>query len=107
MFGDIAGNVNILTFLSPKVSLYDKIYKPLKRSLEISWDHLGAHKEFISFYSINVINQVVIQSIKFIQFNRTLIVSTGNQQKSLIIIDPESKKKEYLFNLHDVRFKNL
>ena len=60
------------------------------------------HEQFIEFSSILVSNGNMIESIKFIPFNRTLVISTTSYTKSLIILDPESKKKEYNFSLYDV-----
>lgn len=37
-YGDNVGNVNIITFLAPTVSMFDRSYKSTKRVVEISWN---------------------------------------------------------------------
>ncbi|CAF1039524.1 unnamed protein product, partial [Brachionus calyciflorus] len=106
-FGDESGRLNIITFKYPHIGFFDKTKNKKSHSaLEIGWkvDRDGRfedHEDFIQYSNILVSSGNLIESLKFIPFNKTIVVSTASYNKSLVILDPESKKKEYTFSLYD------
>lgn len=68
--------------------------------------YLSLHREFLESTTISVFKDDLIKNIKYMPENKTVIVSSGNYSKSVMILDPELKRKEYVFNLEKVRFTN-
>ena len=55
---------------------------------------------------LQLVHNDYVRSIKFNKFNKTIISSSSDMKKPLIIMDPEGKKKTYIFELGKVtKFK--
>lgn len=64
--------------------------------------YLSLHSEFIGVTVVNVFQDDLVKNLKYMPENRTIVVSSGNLTKSVVIVDPELKRKEYVFNLEKV-----
>ena len=51
---------------------------------------------------LELVHNDYVRSIKFNKFNKTIISSSSDMKKPLIIMDPEGKKKTYIFELGKV-----
>lgn len=63
---------------------------------------LVLHRQFIEVTTICAFKDDLIKNVKYMNENKTVIVSSGNLSKSVMIIDPELKRKEYVFCLEKV-----
>lgn len=63
---------------------------------------MALHDDFLEVTIINVFKEDLIKSIKYMPENKTVAVSSGNYTKTVVIVDPELKRKEYVFYLEKV-----
>ncbi|MBN3313526.1 WDR49 protein, partial [Atractosteus spatula] len=100
LWGDDAGNVNVLWFLHPHSGMFETPFTEEKGPQRVFMQDIRDHIRLVSYQLIPGVHREAICRICYERSGDLIITSSGSSSTSVVIMDAHRKKKSYTWKIN-------
>ncbi|KAG2460939.1 WDR49 protein, partial [Polypterus senegalus] len=99
LWGDDAGNVNLMWFLRPLVGMFEKPFTEEEGPQKVFMQEIKEHHRLVSHQCLAGIHPQPISKIMYVPDGDLVITSSGSPSMAVHIMDIQRKKKTYTWKI--------
>ncbi|XP_028675795.2 WD repeat-containing protein on Y chromosome [Erpetoichthys calabaricus] len=99
LWGDDAGNVNLMWFLRPLVGMFEKPFTEEEGPQKVFMQEIKEHHRLVSHQCLTGIHPQPISKIMYVPDGDLVITSSGSPSMAVHIMDIQRKKKTYTWKI--------